>query len=46
MKTKKYLYHTIYDFNNIILAWRKARKGKTKRDYVVEFEENFEENLR
>ena len=30
---------------NLILAWRKARKGKTKKRYVIEFEENLRENL-
>ena len=28
-----------------MLAWRKARKGKTKKDYVISFEENLIENL-
>ena len=31
---------------NLILAWKKARKGKTKRDYLVEFEKNLRINLR
>jgi retron-type reverse transcriptase len=30
---------------NLILAWRKARKGKTKKDYVIKFEENLIKNL-
>jgi RNA-directed DNA polymerase len=29
----------------LILAWRKARKGKTKMDYVIEFEKNTMKNL-
>jgi hypothetical protein len=28
MKTYKHLYEKICDFENIYLAWRKARKGK------------------
>lgn len=31
---------------NLILAWRKARKGKTKKDYVIEFEKNLGNNLK
>jgi len=45
MKTYKNLYPKIYDFNNLILAWKKARKGKTTKPYVIEFEKNLEMNL-
>ena len=31
-------YPKIYNFSNLLLAWRKARKGKTKKLYVREFE--------
>ena len=31
--------------NNLANAWRKARKGKTKKPYVIEFEKNIRENL-
>jgi len=31
MKTHKKLYSKIYNLGNLILAWRKARKGKTKK---------------
>ena len=31
--------------SNLILAWRKARKGKTKKNYVIEFEANLFKNL-
>lgn len=41
-----YIYHKIYDLKNLILAWKKARKGKTKKAYVIDFEENLGENLR
>ena len=31
--------------SNLILAWRKARKGKTKKPYVIEFEKDVIGNL-
>ncbi len=31
---------------NLSLAWQKARKGKKKKDYVIEFERNLEANLK
>ena len=40
------LYPEIYSMKNLILAWKKARKGKTKKDYVIEFEKNLGDNLR
>jgi retron-type reverse transcriptase len=45
MKTYNKIYERICSLDNLILAWRKARKGKTKEDYVIKFEENLEENL-
>ena len=39
------LYPKIYNFNNLLLAWRKARKGKTKKLYVREFEKDTLGNL-
>jgi retron-type reverse transcriptase len=45
MKTYKNLYEKIYSLDNLILVWRKARKGKTKKKYVIEFEKNLKENL-
>ncbi len=39
------LYPKIYNFNNLLLAWRKARKGKTKKLYVKEFEKDTIGNL-
>ena len=44
-KTYKNLYERIYCLNNLVFAWRKARKGKTKKDYVIEFEKNLRDNL-
>lgn len=45
MKSHKNLYKQIIPLGNLTLAWRKARKGKTKRDYVIYFEESLIENL-
>jgi len=45
MKTYKNLYKEIISIGNLILAWRKARKGKTKKDYVKEFEQDLIANL-
>lgn len=41
----KNLYSEIISLQNLILAWRKSRKGKTKKSYVKIFEENLIENL-
>ena len=32
-------------FDNLLLAWRKARKGKTKRQDIIKFENNTIKNL-
>ena len=45
MKTYKNLYEKIVSYENLLLAWRKARKGKTQKIYVIEFEKNLEQNL-
>lgn len=45
MKTHKNLYYKIYKWENLVLAYKKARKHKTKKDYVIKFEENLVENL-
>ena len=39
------IYPKIYNLSNLILAWRKARKGKTKKNYVIEFEKDILGNL-
>src|SRR3989344_3836222 len=44
-KTYSNLYSEIYKISNLILAWRKARKGKTRKDYVREFERGTVRNL-
>ena len=46
MKSYKNIYEKIISLKDLILAWRKARKGKTKKDYVKEFEENLAYNLK
>jgi len=45
MKSYNNLYPQVYNLSSLIIAWRKARKGKTKKGYVIEFEQNLEENL-
>ena len=45
MKTYNNLYEEICSINNLANAWRKAKKGKTKKDYVIEFKQNLRENL-
>jgi len=45
MKTYNNLYPEIYNLSNLLLAWRKARKGKTKKSYVIRFEKDLIKNL-
>lgn len=45
MITYNSIYHKIISIDNLELAWLKARKGKTKKSYVLEFEKNIERNL-
>jgi len=40
------IYEEIISLKNLILAWKKARKGKTKKYYVKYFEENIAYNLK
>lgn len=46
MKTYNDIYPEIYSLNNLILAWKKARKGKTRKKYVIEFEKDLGKNLK
>ncbi len=39
------MYEKLYSYDNLIAAYKKARKGKTKKPYVIAFEENLELNL-
>ncbi|MFC1686927.1 reverse transcriptase domain-containing protein, partial [Nanoarchaeota archaeon] len=45
MRSYKYLYESLTSLENLELAYKKARKHKTNRDYVVKFEENLDNNL-
>lgn len=45
MKTFTRLYKEICSYSNLELAFRNARKGKTQKAYVIEFEANKEANL-
>ncbi|MCE7904860.1 MAG: RNA-dependent DNA polymerase [Anaerolineae bacterium CFX3] len=45
MKTYKHLYEKICDFENIYLAWRKARKGKRGREQAAYFERMQDDEL-
>ena len=45
MKTYSRLYKEIISFENLIIAYKKARKGKTKKRYVIEFEKELFCNL-
>ncbi|MDO8528669.1 MAG: reverse transcriptase domain-containing protein [Nanoarchaeota archaeon] len=40
------LYDEIISMKNLFLAYKKAKKGKTKKDYVKRFEENLISNLK
>jgi len=46
MKTYKNIYQQIYNINNLTFAWKKARKGKTKKLYVKEFDVNLINNIK
>lgn len=45
MKTYKNLYKKLYSIENLNLAFRKARRGKSKRDYVIDFEKDIERSI-
>ncbi|MEK6899341.1 MAG: hypothetical protein AABW79_04570 [Nanoarchaeota archaeon] len=44
-KTYNNLYKKIFTPKNLNLAWKNARKGKTKKNYVLEFETSLRKNL-
>ena len=46
MKSHNNLYQKIVSYNNLLLAYKNARKNKTKKDYVIEFENNLNNNLK
>jgi len=39
------LYQKLCSFENLVLAYKKARKGKTRKTYVIEFTRNLKDNL-
>jgi retron-type reverse transcriptase len=43
--SKDNLYEQICSYENLELAYLRAKKRKSKKDYVVEFEKNLKENL-
>lgn len=45
MKTYGNLFYKLCSMENLTLAFKKARKGKTKQWYVKEFEEKLDKNL-
>lgn len=45
MKRAKSLFNQIVDYENLRLAWLKARKGKTAKKSVQNFSHNVNENL-
>lgn len=46
MNSNNNLYEEIISLKNLIFAWKKARKGKTKLNYVLDFEANLAYNLK
>ncbi|MBI5804388.1 hypothetical protein HY450_04030, partial [Candidatus Pacearchaeota archaeon] len=46
MKTYKKLYEKISSVDNLMLAYKKARRGKSKKTSVVEFEKNLDAELK
>ena len=45
VKKYKRLYKEVCGCKNLLLAWKKARKGKTKKFYVLEFQKDLIDNL-
>jgi len=46
MKTSDNLYNEIISLKNLIIAFQKAKKGKSKKNYIKKFEENLAYNLK
>ena len=40
------LYNTLCSYENLLSAYLKAQQGKTRKNYVLKFEKNLENNLR
>ncbi|MEK6981694.1 MAG: hypothetical protein AABX38_02080 [Candidatus Micrarchaeota archaeon] len=45
MKSYKNFYAQLCSYENLVFAFKKARKRKTFKKYVIEFEANLKENL-
>ncbi|MBU2561519.1 MAG: reverse transcriptase/maturase family protein [Nanoarchaeota archaeon] len=45
MKTYRDLYSDLCSYDNLFIAYKKARKHKTLKQYVIEFERNLKNNL-
>lgn len=46
MKKYRNLYKELCSWENLVLAFNKAKKGKSKKYYVIEFKKNMEKNLK
>ena len=46
MKTYNNLYEKLYSIENITLAFKKARLGKSRKDYIIKFELDLNKNLK
>lgn len=46
MKSYKNLYCQLCSYENLHLAFKRARKRKSLKEYVIEFESNLETNLK
>src|SRR6056297_3122092 len=46
MKSETNIYEKIASFENIVFAWKKARKGKINKKYVKEFENSLDYNIK
>ena len=45
MQTYRNLYTSLCSYENIFLAYKKAKKGKSLKPYVIEFEKKFNQKL-
>lgn len=45
MKSHANLYESLCSYDNLELAFKKARKGKTLKTYVIDFEKKLKQNL-
>ena len=45
MKIYKHLFQSLCSYENLSLAYKKAKKHKSKKPYVIEFEQNLQNNL-